>query len=384
MADVCFYFEVHQPQRLKRFSIFDEGKNYFDDEKNKEIFNKVAEKCYYPATNQFLQLLDEHRELKLAFSLSGTFIEQAKSFAPDLLDLFKDLVKTGRVEMLSETYYHSLAGLYEKQDEFKEQVKIHKKAIEELFNVRPRVIRNTELIYDNRIAKSAAELGFDAIITEGTEKILDWRSSNYLYRSNNLKVILKNYRLSDDIAFRFSNGSWNEYPLTAEKYADWLSKIQGDYTGLFMDYETFGEHQWKECGIFEFMKALPEKILEKGIKFITPGEITKFEVKDSLDVPLAISWADIERDVSAWLDNEMQHECFNELRDMEERVKKKNDEELLHAWRLLQTSDHLYYLCVKRFSDADVHAYFSPYNSPYRAFINYMNIIQNLKKRIYS
>ena len=313
MADVCFYFEVHQPLRLKRFSIFDEGKNYFDDEKNKEIFNKVAKKCYYPATNQFLQLLDNHKEMKLAFSLSGTFIEQAKSFAPDLLDLFKDLVRTNRVEMLSETYYHSLAGLYERQDEFEKQIDIHRKVMKELFNVTPKVLRNTELIYDNRIAKSAGELGFDAIITEGTEKILDWRSSNYLYKSNKIKVILKNYRLSDDIAFRFSNGSWKEYPLTAEKYADWLSKVQGDYTGLFMDYETFGEHQWKETGIFKFMEVLPQKILEKGIKFITPSEITKFEVKDSLDVPFAISWADIERDVSAWLDNEMQHECFNEL-----------------------------------------------------------------------
>jgi len=389
MADVCFYFEVHQPLRLRRFTVFDEAKeplgSYFDWDKNKEIFLKVAEKCYYPATRMFLELLDENDAMKLSFSLSGTFIEQAKAFAPDVLDLFRDLIRTGRVELLCETYYHSLAGLWEKQDEFKEQLDMHRKAMSELFNVRPRVVRNTELIYDNRIARSVAALGFDAMITEGTEKILGWRSPNYLYSSKegDLSVILKNYRLSDDIAFRFSNATWNEYPLTAEKYADWVAKAPGDYIGLFMDYETFGEHQWKESGIFDFMKALPEQLESKGVGFLTPSEIAAFAPKEPLDVPFAISWADVERDVSAWLDNEMQHECFNEVKDLEQRVKEKGDKELLHVWRLLQTSDHLYYICLKNFSDAEVHAYFSPYDSPYRAFMNYMSVIQDLKRRLY-
>ena len=388
MVDVCFYFEVHQPLRLKRLSVFDEGKipaeSYFDWEKNREIFLKVAEKCYYPTTHMFLELLDEYKELKLSFSLSGTFIEQAERFAPDVLDLFRDLVKTGRVELLCETYYHSLCGLWEKQDEFKEQLELHRKKMEELFNVRPRVVRNTELIYDNRIARSVADLGFDAIITEGIEKILGWRSPNFLYSSKDerLKVILKNYRLSDDIAFRFSNASWNEYPLTAEKYAGWITKAPGDYVGLFMDYETFGEHQWKETGIFEFMKALPEQLLSRGVNFLSPREVASYAPREPLDVPFAISWADVERDVSAWLDNEMQHECFNEIRDLEGAVKKKGDEELLHTWRMLQTSDNLYYICLKTFSDAEVHAYFSPYDSPYRAFINYMNAIQDLKRKV--
>jgi len=223
------------------------------------------------------------------------------------------------------------------------------------------------------------------MITEGTEKILGWRSPNYLYSSKegDLSVILKNYRLSDDIAFRFSNATWNEYPLTAEKYADWVAKAPGDYIGLFMDYETFGEHQWKESGIFDFMKALPEQLESKGVGFLTPSEIAAFAPKEPLDVPFAISWADVERDVSAWLDNEMQHECFNEVKDLEQRVKEKGDKELLHVWRLLQTSDHLYYICLKNFSDAEVHAYFSPYDSPYRAFMNYMSVIQDLKRRLY-
>jgi alpha-amylase len=389
MADVCFYFEVHQPIRLRRISVFDDVKSpvesYFDWEKNREIFLKVAEKCYYPATHMFLELLDEHKEMKLAFSLSGTFVEQAKAFAPDVIDLFKDVVKTGRAELLCETYYHSLSGLWEKQDEFKEQLELQRKTMEELFNVRPRVVRDTELIYDNRIARSVADLGFDAIITEGTEKILGWRSPNFLYNSKDkgLKVILKNYRLSDDIAFRFSNPSWNEYPLTAEKYANWIAKTPGDYIGLFMDYETFGEHQWRETGIFDFMRALPEQLMSRDVDFLTPSDVASYEPREPLDVPFAISWADVERDVSAWLDNEMQHECFNEIRDLEEAVKTKGDEELLRAWRLLQTSDHLYYICLKNFADAEVHAYFSPYDSPYRAFINYMNAIQDLKRKVY-
>lgn len=389
MADVCFYFEVHQPIRLRRISVFDDVKSpvesYFDWDKNREIFLKVAEKCYYPATHMFLELLDEHKEMKIAFSLSGTFVEQAKAFAPDVIDLFKDVVKTGRAELLCETYYHSLSGLWDKQDEFKEQLNLQRKAMEELFNVRPRVVRNTELIYDNRIARSVADLGFDAIITEGIERILGWRSPNFLYSSKDerLKVILKNYRLSDDIAFRFSNPSWNEYPLTAEKYANWIAKTPGDYVGLFMDYETFGEHQWKETGIFDFMRALPEQLMSRDVDFLTPSDVASYEPREPLDVPFAISWADVERDVSAWLDNEMQHECFNDIRDLEEAVKTKGDDELLRAWRLLQTSDHLYYICLKNFSDAEVHAYFSPYDSPYRAFINYMNAIQDLKRKVY-
>jgi len=387
---ICFYFQVHQPIRLKRTRSWDRAADtygHFDMDKNKEIFDRVSDKCYFPTTSLIQDLMDEHKEFKVSFSFSGIWIEQCKLFRPELLDLFKDLCKRKEVELLGETYYHSLSGLYDEQDEFAEQIELHRKTISEVFGRSPEVFRNTELIYDNRLVRTVKEKGFKGILTEGTERILGWRSPNYLYKPfhlDGISVLLKNYKLSDDVAFRFSNWEWGEYPLTADKYVDWLSKAPGDCVNLFMDYETFGEHQWKETGIFEFLKRLPGYALEKNLSFSTPSELVEnFEPVGTIDVPLAISWADIERDVSAWLDNEMQQECFNEIRDLKRKVKEKGDDDLIHFWRLLQTSDHFYYMSTKWYEgDQDIHTYFNPYRSPYMGFINYVNALADLKSKL--
>ncbi|MHB8605088.1 MAG: glycoside hydrolase family 57 protein [Thermoplasmatota archaeon] len=390
MTSVCFYFQVHQPIRLRRMHIFEmpERFDYWDHAKNKEIFDRVADKCYLPTNAALLELIAKHDgRFKVAFSLSGTFVEQARAFRPEVLDSFRALVDTGCVEILDETYYHSLAGLWEDQTEYKAQIAEHRELVKKEFGVEPAMFRNTELIYDDRIARTIESLGYRGIVTEGTEKILDWRSPNYVYRPSGegrrLKVLLKNYRLSDDVAFRFGNGSWPEYPLTAEKYADWLARCEGPTVNLFMDYETFGEHNWRESGIFEFLDHLPGHVLAKpNLSFATPSEVAAAnESVGTLDVPFAISWADTERDVSAWLHNEMQHQCFNDLRAMKDVVVQAADPELMHAWRLLQTSDHLYYCTTKFFGDQDIHTYFSPYDSPYQAFINYTNAIRDLAEK---
>jgi alpha-amylase len=387
---ICFYFQVHQPLRLKRTRSWDRPEDLFDHfdwDKNRELFDRITNKCYLPATALIMDLLDRYEEFKVSFSLSGVWVEQCKLFKPELLDLFNELCKRKNVELLGETYYHSLSSLYEEQDEFKEQVEIHKKAMKELFGSYPQVFRNTELIYDNRLVRTVKEMGFKGVLTEGTERILGWRSPNYLYKPfhlDGISVLLKNYRLSDDIAFRFSTWQWDEYPLTADKYAGWLSKERGDCVNLFMDYETFGEHQWKETGIFEFLEHLPGYALERGLSFAKPSELVeKFSPVGTIDVPFAISWADIERDVSAWLDNEMQQESFNNVRDLKRLVKAKGDIDLIHFWRLLQTSDHFYYMSTKWYDeDQDVHTYFNPYKSPYIAFINYTNALADLRSRL--
>jgi alpha-amylase len=389
MTSVCFYFQVHQPMRLKRLHVFNmpEGVDYWDHEKNRVIFERVADKCYLPTNRLLLDLIREHGDVKFAFSLSGTFVEQARAYRPDVLDSFRELADTGNVEFLGETFYHSLAGLWEDHEEYRAQIEAHRGLMKHEFDVQPTVFRNTELIYDNRIARTIEDVGYKAIMTEGTEKILGWRSPNRLYRpardGASLKVLLKNYRLSDDVAFRFANASWSEYPLTADKYADWLAKAEGDTVNLFMDYETFGEHNWPETGIFEFLEHLPGFVKKhENLRFNTPSEVVNaYEAEDTIEVPWAISWADTERDVSAWLHNEMQHQCFNELREIGPVIRELDDGELTHAWRLLQTSDHLYYCCTKWMADGDIHTYFSPYDSPYQAYINYMNAIQDLKRK---
>jgi alpha-amylase len=390
MTDVCFYFEVHQPVRLKRVHLFNmpEGVHYWDDANNKKIFERVSDKCYIPMNKLLLDQIKEHGEsFAASFSLSGTFIEQAKQFRPDVMDSFRALADTGCVEFLDETYYHSLAGLWEDQTELKGQIEAHRDLMQKELGVKPTFYRNTELIYDNRIARTIESLGYIGIATEGTEKILGWRSPNYVYKPSHhgakMDVLLKNYRLSDDIAFRFSTGpSWPEWPLTAPKYADWLSQQQGHTINLFMDYETFGEHNWPESGIFEFMKHMPGEALKRGVGFSTPTRVAKtHEPVGEIEVPFAISWADTERDVSAWLHNEMQQQCFNTLRDLRPYVLDTKDPELIHAWRLLQTSDHVYYCTTKNWGDQDIHAYFSPYSSPYEAFINFMNCIVDLKNK---
>lgn len=393
MPSVCFYFEVHQPMRLNRFSVFNIGKNdeslstYFDGKLNQKIFEKVAKKCYLPTNRLLLDLINEFDgKFRISFSLTGTFVEYCERFVPDVLNSFKELYKTGAVDLIEETYYHSLSSLYDELDEFEEQVKMHRQMIKRIFNYEPKVFRNTEAIYDNRIAKKIEELGYKGIITEGSEKVLGWRSPNFLYKSvnANLKVLMRNYKLSDDVGFRFSVRDWPGFPLTADKYAYWMSHCEGDVINLFIDYETFGEHQWTETGIFDFIKHLPREVLKhKHLDFVTVNEVVdRYNTIGEIDVPWAISWADEDRDVSTWLGNDMQIACFNELRDIERKVKKQDDEDLLHAWRLLQTSDHLYYVSTKGFEDGNVHAYFSPYDVPYEGFINYMNILQDLKQKV--
>jgi len=309
MTSACIYFEVHQPMRLNRFSVFNIGKNndplstYFNHDLNKNIFEKVARKCYLPTNNLLLDLINKYDgEFRISFSLTGTFIEYCRQYLPDVLESFIELFKTGAVDMIEETYYHSLASLYDELDEFEEQVKMHNQIINELFNYKPRVFRNTEAIYDNRIAKKIAEMGYKGIITEGTEKILGWRSPNYLYKPVNtdLKILLRNYTLSDDVGFRFSARLWPGYPLTAEKYASWIAHCEGDIVNLFMDYETFGEHHWTETGIFDFLKHFPGEVLKhEHLDFVTVSEaVEKYEPVGEIDVPWAISWADADRDVS--------------------------------------------------------------------------------------
>jgi alpha-amylase len=389
MVSTCFYFQVHQPYRLKNYTVFDIGKNsdYFNHRKNKAILHKVAAKCYLPANNLMHHLIDKHPEFKISYSFSGTVLEQLEQYAPEVIDSFKQLVDTGNVEVLDETYYHSLAFLYSKK-EFREQVRMHRNKVNELFDFKPKVFRNTELIYNNELAAEIEDMGYRAILAEGADHVLGWKSPNFVYTPKNSKIalLLKNYKLSDDIAFRFSDPEWKERPLTVEKYARWLNAANGNgnVVNLFMDYETFGEHQWSSTGIFNFMKSLPGEILKHpDNNFMTPSEVAMAHAPAAeLDIPFVVSWADLERDVSAWLGNKMQQASIKKIYDIEQEMEKVKDIRLVDAWRKLQTSDHFYYMCTKWFSDGDVHKYFNPYDSPYDAFIAFMNIFNDLNLRI--
>lgn len=386
MTNICLYFQIHQPFRLNNYSLFDIGKNhnYFDESKNKEIFKKVASKCYIPAGKILLDLIKEHDNFKVSFSISGTALEQMEKYSPEVLEIFKKLAKTNKVEFLAETYNHSLAFLYSEK-EFEEQVKLHSKKIKNLFDVEPKIFRNTELIYNNSIAKKAETLGFKGILAEGPDHLLGWRSPNFVYKctgTNKIKVLLKNYKLSDDIAFRFSNKEWKEYPLNAKKFSSWIKDIDDDIINLFMDFETFGEHQWEETGIFKFLREFPKELIKNNTQFLKISDALKIEPKGDFDVKEFISWADIERDLSAWLGNKMQKEAIKELYLIEEKIKEKKDPELLQDWRNLQTSDHFYYMCTKWFADGDVHKYFNPYNTPYEAFTTFMHVFNDLLERI--
>ncbi len=393
MTSICLYFEVHQPFRLNRFSVFNIGENnksysnYFNKKLNQEIFEKVARKCYIPTNQLLLDLINKNEgKFRISFSITGTFFEYCEQHIPSVIDSFKELFKTGAVDLIEETYFHSLSSLYDDLDEFEDQVKMHRQLIRNLFNYSPKVFRNTEAIYDNRIAKKVEEMGYKGIITEGTEKILHWRSPNYIYKAinSNLKVLLRNYNLSDDVGFRFSSQNWNGFPLTADKYANWMAKTDGNLINLFMDYETFGEHQWTETGIFNFLEHLPGEILKHNhLDFVTVSEaIDRYDIMGEIDVPWAISWADEDRNVSTWLGNDMQIACFNELKNIGKKIKNTGNQDLINTWRKLQTSDHLYYVSTKGFKDGAVHSYFSHYDSPYEGFINYMNILQDLKQKI--
>jgi alpha-amylase len=391
MVSVCFYFQVHQPFRLKKYSVFEIGKSsdYFDHKKNKEIIEKVAKKCYLPMNHLLLDLIKKHHgKFKVSFSLSGSIIEQFQRYKPEVLESFQELAKTGCVEFLAETYNHSLSYLFSK-DEFKEQVELHQKTIKDLFGQEPCVFRNTELIYNNELAHFVQDLGFKGIVAEGADHILGWRSPNFVYTPKTaprLKLLLKNYKLSDDIAFRFGNRTWEEYPLHSPKFAQWVSSVNGNgqVINLFMDYETFGEHQWEDTGIFEFMRHLPDDILRHPDNdFKTVSEvIDSYPSVGELDIHNFISWADVERDLSAWLGNRIQNYAAKELYNFEQAIKGLDNNALLEDWRRLTTSDHLYYMCTKWFNDGDVHKYFNPYNSPYEGFIAFMNVLNDIAIRI--
>ncbi len=395
MPSICFYFQIHQPYRIKKYSVFDIGQdhNYFDDENlkekgNREVMEKVAKKCYLPTNKILLDLIHRYPEFKISYSFSGTALEQMENYAPEALESFRKLIKTGNVEILDETYHHSLSFFYS-DDEFIKQVKLHRKKIKDLFNFVPNVFRNTELAYNNELAYLVEKLGYDGILAEGWEHYLEHRSPNFLYKpkgTEKIKLLLKNYKLSDDIAFRFSNRGWEEFPLYAEKFCHWINSINGNghTVNLFMDYETFGEHQWEDSGIFNFLKVLPEKILKHpDNNFKTPSElISSYKPLAELDIHNILTWADTERDLSAWTGNSMQKSSLKKLYELEEDVLNSNDERLIEDWRKMQTSDHFYYMCTKWFNDGDVHKYFSPYESPYEAFINFMNVLNDFRFRL--
>ncbi len=389
MPSVCFYFQVHQPLRLRHYTVFDKNNKYFDDYKNAFICRKVANKCYLPANRLLLDVIRHFGgRFKIAYSITGVLLEQLQRFSPEVISTFDALAETGCVEFLAETYYHSLSFLYSR-DEFVEQVNKQVETIDNFFGQKPRIFRNTELVYNNDLAALIEAMdSFDAIITEGADHILGFRSPNFVYRPNGcskLKLLLKNYSLSDDIAFRFSNRDWPQWPLTADKFARWINDVNGNgnVVNLFMDYETFGEHQWADTGIFDFMRHLPEEILKHpDNNFKTPSEVVQcYEAADTIDVPHIISWADTERDISAWLGNAMQSNAIHELYRLENKIKKTKDDTIISDWRRLQVSDHFYYMCTKYFADGDVHKYFNPYDSPYDSYINFMNVLDNLHSR---
>ena len=385
---VCLYFQVHQPTRLRTYRFFDIGKDshYYDDFANRTILKRVAQKCYLPMNELLLDAVRQSKgKLKLAFSISGSALEQFDRYAPEVIDSFKALADTGKVEFLCETYYHSLASL-NAPSEFQHQVLKHKAAVEKYLGVTPVTFRNTELIYSNDIARQVYDLGFKTMLTEGARHIMGWQSPDYIYTAASqpkLKLLLRNYGMSDDIAFRFSDRAWAEWPLTAEKFVGWLDAAEGDIVNLFMDYETFGEHQSEDSGIFDFMKALPKAVIAAGYDFVTPSQAAKnIKPVAELDVPDPISWADEERDLSAWLGNELQQEAYNKLYSLTEKLAIIGDPELWADFGHLQESDHLYYMCTKFFSDGEIHKRFSPYATPFEAFINYMNVLSDFIIRL--
>lgn len=386
---ICLYFQVHQPTRLRLYRFFDIGKDshYYDDFSDRTILHRIAQRCYLPMNRLLLDLIKQNGgDFKVAFSITGSALEQFDRYEPEVIESFRELAGTGCVEFLAETYYHSLAALAN-EGEFKHQVLKHSKAIEQYFGVTPTAFRNTELIYSDAIGKQVYDLGFKTMLTEGAKHILGWKSPDYVYSDpaeKRLKLLIRNYSLSDDIAFRFSDQRWPDWPLTADKYLSWLKAADGEIVNLFMDYETFGEHQKESTGIFDFMKYLPEVILKDGgFEFTTPSlAVRKHKVVADIDVQDPISWADEERDITAWLGNELQQDAYNKLYSQAERLALLNDPVLWEDFGHLQESDHFYYMSTKFFSDGEVHSYFNPYNTPYEAFINYMNVLSDFIIRI--
>ena len=391
MKTICLYFQLHQPFRFRNYRFFDIGNDsyYYDDYANETFLRKIADNCYLPANKVLLDTIIKSKgKFKISFSLSGIALEQFKMYAPEVIESFQALNETGCVEFLSETYSHSLVALKSKVL-FQEQIEKHDLLIEKYFGKKPTVFRNTELVYSDEIGKMIADLGFTGILAEGAKHVLGWKSPNFVYTNAinpRLKVLMRNFKLSDDISFRFSNKGWNEYPLIAHKFVSWLNQINknDEVINLFMDYETFGEHQKAETGIFNFLTEMPAEVLKhKLLGFSTPSEIiNERQPISAVHVPSPTSWADEERDLSAWLGNELQEEAFNKLYDLTERVSRCHDRKILRDWDYLQISDHFYYMCTKFFSDGEVHKYFNPYDSPYEAFINYMNVLSDFTLRL--
>lgn len=391
---IVLYLHVHQPYRVRHYSALETGHqhNYFDapyedQTSNERILHKVAEKSYIPTNRKLIDLLNRHPEFKLSMSITGTVLEQLELWSPAALQSFKDLVATGRVEIVGETYHHSLAFFYS-QAEFEAQVQMHREKVQQLFGQTPQVFRNTELAYNNDLAYWADRAGYKGILAEGWDPVLGWRSPNYVYQptyTENIKLLMKNYKLSDDIAFRFGDQNWAEWPMTADKFTHWLNE-SGDATNfnLFMDYETFGEHQWEASGIFDFLDALPGTWLQHdGNSFMTVSEVCdNYPATDRVDMPQTVTWADTERDLSAWLGNKIQQEAIMDLYALSKQILGTGDLALIEDWRRLQTSDHFYYMCTKWWNDGDIHAYFSPYDSPYEAYINFMNAYHDLRYRL--
>jgi len=392
---ICLYLHIHQPIRYREYSIFDVGNNhnYYEDDyygrqSNERIFRKVADKSYRPMLQLLENNINRYPDFKVSFSITGTWLEQAEKWAPELISQIKRLVDTGRVEIVGETYYHSLA-FFHNREEFEKQVLLHAAKIKSLFDVTPRVFRNTEFAYNDELAKWADEASYHGILAEGWDKILGWRSPNHVYQPHNcanLKLLLKNYRLSDDIAFRFSNRNWKEWPLTVPKYQRWIDDdcLRGPLINLFMDFETFGEHQWKDTGIFNFIDTLiPSWLGEYENKFVTASEACDLESPvDEISMPSTITWADTERDLSAWHSNSMQNSAVEDLYALREQVMATNDTSLITDWRYLTTSDHPYSMCTKYWHDGDVHAYFSAYASPYESFMFFENVLRDIKFRL--
>ncbi len=391
MRSICLYFQVHQPFRLKTYRFFNIGDDhhYYDDFQNRSIIRRVAEKCYIPANKLMLSLIQEYGSaFKLSYSISGTALEQLQHYAPEVIKSFRELADTGSVEFLAEPYAHSLASL-NNTDEFRHQVIIHSDTIEKLFGQRPKTFRNSELIFSDRIGEMIHDMGYTTMMTEGAKHILGWKSPNFMYCSAvnpKLRILLRNFRLSDDISFRFSNHAWSEWPLTTEKFVGWMNQIDplDQVVNVFINYETLGERQWKETGIFEFFKSLPKTVFSKSnYTFNVPSELAEeLQPVGPIQVPFPISWADEERDLTSWLGNELQDEAFGKLYSVEEKVKHCTDPSIQRDWQLLQTTDHFYYMCTKWFSDGAIHKYFNPYPSPYEAFINYMNVLSDFILRV--
>jgi len=410
-TNICFYFQVHQPYRLRDLRITDIGaeqdQTYFDEEKNRAVFRKVAEKCYLPANALMLELVNQYPHFRIAYSLSGVFLDQCEEYGPDVMESFRALARTGKVEFMAETYYHSLSYL-KSLPEFCAQVSKHVARIQELFSQTPSIFRNTELIYSNEIAQVVRLMGFKGILAEGADRVLNGRSPNEPFvppefrlpknkemtiakfrplekKSDDIHVLLKNYRLSDDVAFRFSDKSWVGFPLHADTFTDWLMQTGGNNINLFMDYETFGEHQWADTGIFDFVRALPAIWQERGIHCATPSQVIdnwQSIHENVIDAHTFVSWADMERDLSAWQGNKIQDAALASLFALESAVKASKNPDLLETWRKLSTSDHFYYMCTKYWADGDVHKYFSPYDSPYEAYRRFSHALCDLKLRV--